>query len=114
MFVAFHLFKINGFELFYYREWKQKLEVKDNVADDTMEYNPVDTFIFDQEKSGKLTGEEVVTVPHPMIVVSNLDSNSRYHMKIGGLVREGNSRIGNKYMKTLIIFIYILDTLQRQ
>lgn len=56
----------------YYREWKEKLKVIDNVAEDTIEYNPKDTFIFDQEKSGNLTGEELVTVPHPLIVVSNL------------------------------------------
>lgn len=42
----------------------------DNDADDTLEYSPRDTFVFNREKSGKLTGEEVVTIPHPIIVVT--------------------------------------------
>lgn len=46
------------------------MDVIDNDADDTLEYSPKDTFIFNQEKSGKLTGEEIVTIPHPIIVVS--------------------------------------------
>lgn len=95
------IYKILIQKIYYYREWKEKLEVVDNVADDTMEYNPRDTFIFDQEKSGKLTGEEVVTVPHPLIVVSNLDSPC-HHMKIGSLVCVGNCRLVNKYTKTII------------
>lgn len=45
------------------------MDVIDNEADDTLEYSPKDTFIFNKEKSGKLTGEEIVTIPHPIIVV---------------------------------------------
>lgn len=52
------------------REWKEKLDVVDDDADDTLEYTPKDTFIFNQEKSGKLTGDEIITIPHPIIVVS--------------------------------------------
>lgn len=48
--------------------------------DDTLEYSPKDTYIFNQEKSGKLTGEEIITIPHPIIVVSYLSiSRNGYH-----------------------------------
>lgn len=71
----------------YFREWKEKLEVVDNDAEDTIEYNPKDVFIFDQEKSGKLTGEEVVTVPHPLIVVSNFVGLCHYNMEIDTFIQ---------------------------
>lgn len=52
------------------REWKEKMDIIDNEDDDTMTYSPKKTFIFNQTKSRPLTGKEIVTIPHPVIVVS--------------------------------------------
>lgn len=53
---------------YYYDEWKEKAEVVDYEDDDTVTFHMKNTFIFNQEKSGQLTGKEVVVVPHPVLV----------------------------------------------
>ncbi|XP_044727690.1 sensory neuron membrane protein 1-like isoform X2 [Chrysoperla carnea] len=53
---------------FFYDEWKEKVNVVDDDTDDTMTFNAQNTFYFNQEKSGKLTGDELITIPHPFIV----------------------------------------------
>ncbi|KAK9875891.1 hypothetical protein WA026_009678 [Henosepilachna vigintioctopunctata] len=52
---------------FCYSEWKEKVEVSDNENDDTMSYRSMDTFIA-ENGHGCLSGEEVVTILHPLIV----------------------------------------------
>ncbi|XP_066245542.1 sensory neuron membrane protein 1-like [Euwallacea similis] len=52
---------------FCYQEWKTKINVNDIEGDDTMSYNPVDTFISFFE-SGCVDFDTEVTVPHPMIL----------------------------------------------
>lgn len=42
----------------------------DNEADDTLTYRMKDTWVFNKQLSGGLTGDEIVMVPHPFIVVS--------------------------------------------
>lgn len=56
-------------EFFLTREWKEKVDVVDNDQDDTMTFNMKNTFIFNKQKSGSLTGDEMVTIPHPFIMV---------------------------------------------
>lgn len=51
-------------------EWKKKVDVVDIESEDAVEYNPVDTFIFEKDRSSPLTGNEIVTIPNPLIVVS--------------------------------------------
>jgi hypothetical protein len=55
-----------------FREYKEKLDLKDHNEDDTVSFNPRDYFIFKREKSGGLTGDEVITIPHAAILVRNL------------------------------------------
>lgn len=52
-----------------YREYKEKLDLKDNNEDDTVSFNPRDYFIFKREMSEGLTGDEVITIPHAAILV---------------------------------------------
>ncbi|KAJ8971698.1 hypothetical protein NQ317_014681 [Molorchus minor] len=52
---------------FCYQEWKEKVYVRDIENEDIMLYNPKDTYIK-QMWPGCLSGEEVVTIPHPMIL----------------------------------------------
>jgi len=54
------------------REYKEKLDLKDHNEDDTVSFNPRDYFIFKREKSGGLTGDEIITIPHMTILVSLL------------------------------------------
>lgn len=62
--LLFVLFKLR------YREWKEKVDTIDNEANDTFTFKMKDTFIFNKEKSYPLTGDELVTIPHPLMVVS--------------------------------------------
>lgn len=59
-----------------FREWKIKYDTVDNDADDTLEYNYRNIFIFRQDLSAPgLTGNEIITVPHPLIVGISLTVN---------------------------------------
>lgn len=50
-------------------EYKHKENIIDNQSDDTIEYDYVNTFIYRPEKNGPgLTGDEIVTIAHPMIM----------------------------------------------
>uniref|UniRef100_A0AAR5PYB4 Sensory neuron membrane protein 1 n=1 Tax=Dendroctonus ponderosae TaxID=77166 RepID=A0AAR5PYB4_DENPD len=52
---------------FCYNEWKTKINVEDNEGDDTISYDPVDT--FENAKRPKcLSVDTLVTIPHPMIL----------------------------------------------
>ncbi|XP_065158178.1 sensory neuron membrane protein 1-like isoform X2 [Atheta coriaria] len=50
-----------------YDEWKEKVDTVDDESDDTMEYRIKNTFIFNRAQSGSLTGDEVITMLHPLI-----------------------------------------------
>nr|AIX97076.1 sensory neuron membrane protein 1 [Monochamus alternatus] len=52
---------------FCYEEWKKKVSVQDVEGDDTILYNATDTFI-QKMWPGCLSGNEEVTIPHPMIL----------------------------------------------
>ncbi|CAH1963590.1 unnamed protein product [Acanthoscelides obtectus] len=52
---------------FCYEEWKKKVKVEDSVAEDTISYNPVDTFLK-ANWTGCKSGQLEVTIPHPMIL----------------------------------------------
>ncbi|KAJ8927991.1 hypothetical protein NQ314_019519 [Rhamnusium bicolor] len=52
---------------FCYEEWKEKVNVADDEEDDTIFYDSKDTFIK-KMWPGCLSGEEEVTIPHPMIL----------------------------------------------
>lgn len=68
-----HLFS-NTFCIF--SEYKHKENIIDNRTDDTIEYDYVNTFIYRPEKNGPgLTGDEVITIAHPMIMAMILAIN---------------------------------------
>lgn len=48
------------------REWKEKYDLIDNDEEDTLTYHFKNTFKFRPDLSGPgLTGDEVITMPHP-------------------------------------------------
>lgn len=57
---------------YFYEEYKEKLDLKDHNEDDTVSFNPRDYFIFKREKSGGLTGDEIITIPHMAILAMAL------------------------------------------
>lgn len=64
------LFRISStsfFINFIAREWKEKYDTVDNVEEDTLTFTLRNTWIFRPDLSA-LTGEEIVTIPHPLIM----------------------------------------------
>ncbi|KAF5294271.1 hypothetical protein FQR65_LT10857 [Abscondita terminalis] len=54
---------------YYFEEWKEKVELVDNVADDELTYKQRITWVFRKDLSAPgLTGEEIVTIGHPMMI----------------------------------------------
>nr|QDD67779.1 sensory neuron membrane protein [Galeruca daurica] len=53
---------------YYYDEYKEKINVIDNDAQDTLQYDSFDTYIFNKTLSGKLSDEDYVTIIHPLLV----------------------------------------------
>ncbi|VEN39902.1 unnamed protein product [Callosobruchus maculatus] len=51
-----------------YNEYKNKIDVVDNDAEDSLTYSPYDIFSFNQNKSGDLDDNEYVTILNPIIV----------------------------------------------
>ena len=43
--------------------------MEDNEEEDTVSFNMKDTWVFKKEKSGGLTGEEMITIPNILLAV---------------------------------------------
>jgi scavenger receptor class B protein 1 len=50
-------------------EYKTKYNLVDDDAEDTVEYDMKNTWIFRPDLSNGLTGNEVITMPHLLIMV---------------------------------------------
>ncbi|KDR22466.1 Lysosome membrane protein 2, partial [Zootermopsis nevadensis] len=51
-----------------YKEDKEKVNIVDHEDDDTVSFNLRNTWHFHQEESGRLTGDEIVTIPHVLLL----------------------------------------------
>lgn len=51
------------------REWKKKFDEVDNDEDDSLEFDLKNTFYFKPDKTAPLTGDEVITTVHPILMV---------------------------------------------
>lgn len=56
-------------------EWKEKRDLVDNENADTVTFDMMNTFNFRPDLTLPLTGNEVVTILHPLIVVSLCNLN---------------------------------------
>lgn len=54
---------------FFVREWKKRIDQTENKQSDSLSYTLIDRFEFDNTASG-LTGDEILTMPHMIIMVS--------------------------------------------
>ncbi|XP_050507509.1 sensory neuron membrane protein 1-like isoform X1 [Diabrotica virgifera virgifera] len=53
---------------YYYDEYKEKINVVDNDAEDSLQYDAFDTYQFNKTLSGSLSDEDYVTIIHPLLV----------------------------------------------
>lgn len=59
-----------NFILNYIREWRSKVFLSEDEEEDTLTFYSKDTFIFKADESSPLNGNELLTIPHPVILVS--------------------------------------------
>lgn len=52
------------------REWKEKVDQVEDIEMDTLEFTEKKTFYFNAELSSPLTGDEELTMIHPLVAVS--------------------------------------------
>jgi hypothetical protein len=55
--------------MFCFSEDKEKVNIVDHEDDDTVSFNLKDTWHFNQNESGNLTGDEIVTIPNVLLLV---------------------------------------------
>lgn len=55
-----------------YRERKGKTDLEDDPEEDTITYHMINTWYFDEELSKPLTGDEIIVIPHLVILVSRI------------------------------------------
>jgi hypothetical protein len=48
------------------------VNIVDHEDDDTVSFNLKDTWHFNQEESGSLTGDEIVTIPNVLLLVRSI------------------------------------------
>nr|XP_015834959.1 PREDICTED: sensory neuron membrane protein 1-like isoform X1 [Tribolium castaneum] len=51
-----------------YDAYKEKINVEDDKDNDTLTYNPYDTYFFNQMRTGDLSQDDYVTILHPLTV----------------------------------------------
>nr|QEX08000.1 sensory neuron membrane protein 1b [Sitophilus zeamais] len=59
---------VNEIGPFSYDEYVEKIDVVDNSAEDSLTYTPYSTFYFNAKKSKGLSGDDTVTIIHPIMV----------------------------------------------
>lgn len=60
---------------FHFSEWKEKYDMVDDDQADLLEYRMTNTFIFRPDLSAPLTGKEIITTVHPLIMGMTLAVN---------------------------------------
>ncbi|KAJ4446790.1 hypothetical protein ANN_13488, partial [Periplaneta americana] len=51
-----------------YDEYKHKADLLDHEEDDSISFSNRDTWYFNKAKSGELTGDEMITIPHMLVL----------------------------------------------
>jgi hypothetical protein len=58
--------------IFCCREDKEKVNIVDHEDDDTVAFNLKDTWYFNQDESGNLTGDENITIANVLLLVRTM------------------------------------------
>nr|UQE86052.1 sensory neuron membrane protein [Tropidothorax elegans] len=53
---------------YFFDEWKEKVRLEDDPAEDTVSFNQRVTWVFQPSRSEGLTGDEMITIPHPALM----------------------------------------------
>nr|WVD93741.1 sensory neuron membrane protein 1b [Graphosoma rubrolineatum] len=53
---------------YFFDEWKEKVNLEDDPAEDTVSFNQRTAWVFQESRSEGLTGEEMLTIPHPALL----------------------------------------------
>ncbi|XP_039438033.1 sensory neuron membrane protein 1-like [Culex pipiens pallens] len=60
--------KIRDVGPYYFEEWKEKFDTEDDLEEDTLSFTLRNTWIFRPDISAPLTGDEMITVPHLLVL----------------------------------------------
>ncbi|KAJ8971696.1 hypothetical protein NQ317_014679, partial [Molorchus minor] len=52
----------------HFDEFKERIDVVDDMAEDSLTYKPYDIFKYNQDKSGSLKEDDYITILHPLVV----------------------------------------------
>ncbi|XP_055606895.1 sensory neuron membrane protein 1-like [Uranotaenia lowii] len=94
----------------FFEEWKEKYDTADNEEEDTMAFNMRNTWIFRPDLSLPLTGNEMITIPHP-IIMGALIMVQRDKEAMLQLVSEGLSLIFAPLREHAFLTVRVMDLL---
>lgn len=66
------IFRVDNYygNYFIHRQWRSKVNLVDNVDEDTITFQFKSSWYFDKKETEPLTGDEIIVVPHIMLLVS--------------------------------------------
>lgn len=67
-----------NFNYDFFSEWKEKENLKDDIKEDTLDFNFKNTFVFDEELTLPLTGDEIIIMPHLAMIVRCINNIIKY------------------------------------
>uniref|UniRef100_T1IC90 Sensory neuron membrane protein 1 n=1 Tax=Rhodnius prolixus TaxID=13249 RepID=T1IC90_RHOPR len=85
-----------------YKEFKEKVDLVDDVDEGTITYSNMNTWYFQKEKTLPLTGDEVVTIPHLPLWSMLLVAESDFPSPLLSVVNAGLPKIYGK-LKTVFM-----------
>ncbi|XP_069696282.1 sensory neuron membrane protein 1-like [Periplaneta americana] len=84
-----------------YKEDKEKVNIMDHEEDDSVSFNLKDTWHFNQEESGKLTGDEIITIPNVLLLGMVLEAQRQHPLGLEFI----NAAIPHMFGNTSSVFV---------
>lgn len=69
MAIIYLIFLNANYFLLSFREWKEKFDMVDHEEEDAISFRMTNRFVFRPDLSHGLTGNEIITTVHPLIMV---------------------------------------------